>query len=151
MRDTKMAGTPVEIKANGKSYKLSPLSLRHIAALSQWHENAVWERAEKRIALLVRSGLSDTLLEKKTDAIMAKAELELSDDVQRRKALNSVDAGIKGLRLSFAREHPKMSDEEFNGILDSFGHDALLKKMDGVNSTGEPQDQEEESGKVNGQ
>jgi hypothetical protein len=112
-----MVATPIEIRVDGKAYKLAQLTLGHFAELEQWAKEQPFVEIERKLAAVsdnkLRDGLKNRLIE---DAIAASA-----DSARVAAYMDSVAGIQKQFDLAIRVHHPDITEDELNAILSVSG------------------------------
>lgn len=132
-----MAKTPTEIEVDGKTYKMAPFELCHLAEIEQWADDRQFEKLRGKITKLEQVGLEEDALSAAVAKLVEAADAATRDPKAKAAEMQSVAGILKGVRVSLTVHHPKLSDSEFARIVKVYGMKVLETKIDKLNDLGE--------------
>ena len=112
-----MCSTPLEIEANGKTYKLSPLTLESYSEMEAWAMQQPFKEAEQKLAAISDKKLRARMEEK----LMARAMEQSESESYIREKLNSAGAVMRTFLLMLKPNHPDATDETVRKLADVNG------------------------------
>lgn len=139
----KVVGVSRQFEVAGKIYKMSPVTVTIIGLMDQWAREQPFDRLRMKLDK-VGDMLPENIIERWCDD--ATKESEDADAVQRE--IQNISGVKKILWHCFVANHPEMSKQDFETIIESVGLEVLqdfLEKDNTIEGIDDKQDDQKKS------
>jgi hypothetical protein len=108
-----MCATPLEIQCNGKSYRLSPLSLDQFSRMKKWAKQQPFIDLQEKL-----TAIKDKRLREKAETqMLTEAIANSNSDTYIANMMSSDEAIPLLFKLMLSAEHPDIQEKEIDEIL----------------------------------
>ena len=116
-----LVNTPLEVEANGKTYKLARMTLRQYAELEGWAKEQPFVELRKQLERVKDAGVS----KEAEDALVAEAAKASRDPAVIEAYMDGLAGTVRRFTMALSVHHPDATDEELDAVVESVALDEM--------------------------